>query len=169
MKFFISILTCFLFLSSTPVMSAESGIFFDPARDGEGVTVFVDHNNFTLFFYTYRDSVYNIPPTVGPKAPTPDVDAICKDEPTWYIAQASNFDGTTATGTVYFGQSFGYPEVVVEGTVADVVAVGTFSATRSGSGWDLIVDWESNDRIPWYAMVYRSVYTFTTPLLSISD
>jgi hypothetical protein len=166
MKYFITILTCFLFLSATPVMSAESGIFFDPTRDGEGATIFVDDSQFVLFFYTYRDSVYDIPPTVGP--PMPPVEVCCENQPTWFIAQGNDFDGDSGTGVVYMGQGVDYP-VGAGSLVGETSPIGTFEVVRNGDGFDFVVTWELNELLPQYATVYRTAYSFTDTLLSISD
>jgi len=158
--------TAFLLISA-PLMAAESGIFFDPDRNGEGATIFVDDNQAVLFFYTYCDESYDIPPAVSPLPPLVELD--CANEPLWFLAQSSNFDGETGDGSIFMGEAINYPNASSESTVAAIDTVGTFTLIRSGDGFEMTVDWVQNPFLPQGVNLYNSTFFFTSPLLKIND
>jgi hypothetical protein len=137
--FIISIIISITALFASTAQAAESGIFYDPTRDGEGVTVFIDESQFVGFFYTYRDEDHGTPPSVSPAPPF--VPTCCFNEPNWFVLQADNFDGEVGSGVVYMGEaieypgSFNIPEVTGNGTGEEVAGSGSGEEVAgSGSG-----------------------------------
>lgn len=161
------VLTIILALFSSTLFAAEAGVFYNPDRDGEGATVFTDGSSLALFFYTYRDEVVIRPPEVSPSYPLPGPELVCVNEPIWYLLQADDYDGQSASGNAYTGIAFSYPYPVGK-NLSDVQQIGTFFLNRDQDGFDLMIDWVENDVVSPYVSLYDSVYQLWTPLASIS-
>lgn len=164
MKYLYSILLILsTFLCST-AFGNSAGVYYNPDRSGEGISVTTSGDTLVLFFYTYRDEVTSIPPSISP-AP-PDVAPQFDNSSTWYIAQSTNYDGNVATGPIYLSEAASYPDVVSGGLNA-LEQVGTFTANYDGSGWTLTVDYEVNLVLPWFSSLYYTEYDFSVGLIEV--
>lgn len=167
MKYFITLCAACLLFVSTALFTAESGIFYNPDRDGEGITFFADGEQAVLFFYTYCDDNYVIPPPVSP-APPPIDELECANQPVWFVGQASNFDGESASGQLFLSEAVEYP-FAVEDRVGLIEVVGNFVLERNGAGWELTVEFVYNPFLPKEASLYAVPFNFSSPLLQIKD
>jgi len=161
MKYFVTaLLTSLLFFNTA--RAADTGVWFNPDRNGEGINIITNDDTLVFFFYTYRDSIHSVPPVVSP-AP-PDVPQVGPNLPVWYIGQADNFDGESAEGILYAAEAFDFP-FVVEFELGTVNEVATFELVRDGEGWLLEVKYRWNYLVPWYVSLYN-VHSFTAPLIT---
>jgi hypothetical protein len=151
-----------LLVLGSPAQAADNGLWYNASRSGEGINLITRDNTAVVFFYTYSDVITEVPPVVSP-AP-PEVDPMPANLPIWFYGQADDYDGDSATGTLYVGEAFEYP-ASFENEVGVVDAIGTFTLTRQDDGWVMDVSYLVNDSIPWYASIY-STFTFETPLLT---
>jgi hypothetical protein len=150
-----------LFLFGT-AQAADTGVWYNPDRSGEGINLITRNQTLVLFFYTYRDELHAVPPSVSPAPP-----AIPQEAPnttTWYIGQAENWDGESATGYLYAAEAFNYP-FAVEFDVGATEAVGKFELVKDGEGWLLEVKYHLNYLVPWHVSLY-DVHSFPVPLIT---
>ena len=161
---YISAILASLFLFSA-AYAADTGVWYTPARNGEGINVITRGPTQLVYFYTYRDdTVLNIPPTVSP-AP-PELEQVGKNLPAWYLGIAQNFDGQSSSGEVYAAEAYNFP-FAIDGSVAAGEQVGTFELVRSGEGWILNIEYSLNYIIPGYVSFY-GVHEFSTPLVTVN-
>jgi len=155
-----AILASVLFLGTAH--AADTGLWYDPERDGEGINVITRNSTLVFFFYTYRDNVHLIPPSVSPDPPS-----LVPEEPNtpiWYMGQAEDYDGKIANGTLYTGEALDYPNAV-ETSLASVEEVGTFTLFRDGDGWILEINYSWNYLVPWFVSLY-DVHNFPVALIT---
>jgi len=156
----IILLTSLLLLGTA--QAADTGVWFNPERSGDGINLITRDETLVVYFYTYRDNVTILPPSVSPEPPT--VDPIAPNSAAWYLGLANDYDGESATGILYVGQAINYP--FVTGTVvANAYEVGTFEIVRNGEGWTLDISYSWNYLIPWYVSFY-GVHDFPVPLIT---
>ena len=135
MKKILAVLFAALFSASV----FADGIYHDPDRPGEGIAVFDREPTLVFYFFSYGDTGGDRPPTVSPRPPEPDL-LQGEDSQAWYFGVASDYDGEEGTGTLYVSRPVGYPTVRLrDGSVADVLEVGTFVIERSATGYTLDV------------------------------
>lgn len=162
MKVFITSLILITSLLISTAVADEAGVFYDGDANGEGAAVFTQGTSFTAFIYTYSDGSTELPPVVSPAPPRIPND--CPNCTTWYVAQSTDFDGSTATGEIYSAEAIYYPESF-NGEVGAVEQVGDFTATRSGSGWSFSVEYVVNPLVDLTASLYSEDLDFPDPLI----
>jgi len=171
-NYFLIFLVTLLALSfSAPVLADEAWLGYDPFRSGEGITVTASDNTLVFLFYTYTEEVTEIPPEVSPSIPDPE--PFAANEPVWYIGSATDYDGDSASGSIYATTAVDYPNSV-NGSVSDSEVIGQFLLVRKGNGpdatgWNLIIVWEENLLVPWHLNMYHTVYTFSQKLIAVSN
>jgi hypothetical protein len=141
----------------------SAGVYFEPARNGEGAAIFTQDDTFAAFIYTYRDNDDSLPPVVGPSPPR--VGNRCTNATTWYVAQATNFDGSTASGVIYSGEAIEFP-FAFDDSVAAVESVGTFTAAKVGKGWDISITYSENPLVDQTDSLYSLDFQFRVPLIN---
>lgn len=160
-----NLLLAVLLILSAPLYAAEAGIYYNPEREGEGATVFVDGDQFVMFFYTYTDDISTRPPTVSPYYPPPYVSNQCINNPIWFLAQGEiASDG--AYGDFYVGVPDSYP-LVTDRSLGAIEKVGTFHAVRDGEGFDLTIFHTDNSQMPDYLSMYSTTYQLWSPLKQV--
>lgn len=159
-------LLALLFSLTASAQTYLAGVYYNPARDGEGATVFVRDGEFAMFFYSYLDNMSVIPPTVSPYIPPAYVAVECVNTPIWYLLQGSDWDGEAGTGEIYVGVPGNYP-ASVDGQVATSAKIGTFFVLKDREGFDLTVLYENNGFIPAYMSIYSTTYQLWEPLAQI--
>jgi hypothetical protein len=147
---------------TAPLMAADNGLWFNPERDGEGINLITKEDVAVVFFFTYVDQPQPIPPTVSPAPPV--VELVNSNSSTWYIGQAGNYDGDSASGKLYAASGLDYPLSVAD-SVGFTEQVGSFTLVRLDDGWLLDVTWTWNTLVPWYVSLY-DLHEFPTPLLT---
>ena len=152
----------FATLFLTGAAQADTGLWYNPERTGEGINLISQDKTLVVFFYTYRDLVTVIPPVVSPALPVQP--SVCPNTTAWYIGQADNFDGETASGVLYGAEGIDYPRTV-ESYAGLIEEVGTFTLLRDGDGWILEIEESANSLVPWHASLYDS-HDFPVPLLT---
>jgi len=135
------LLILLILISSTAF--ATGGTYFNPDRDGEGVSVFIRGDTLAFQFYTYYDRSLTVEPVPSP-APPPSSEIVCANEAVWYIGISSNWNEEGATGDLYLSHAIDYPHVTQrrDGTdgLNESVKVGTFSMIPDDEGFDLLVE-----------------------------
>jgi hypothetical protein len=159
-NWFIALLASLLFVGTA--QAADTGLWHNPARNGEGINLITRDSTLVLFFYTYRDNVTSIPPSVSPAPPF--VEPVGQNSTVWYIGQADNFNGESASGVLYGAEAEDYPNAS-QNEVGEVEEVGTFYLLRDGDGWILEIDYSWNYLVPWFVSLY-DVHEFPTALIT---
>lgn len=153
-----------MILLSTSVMAG--GTYYNPERDGEGVSVFTRDDTLVFQFYTYYDRSYSITPVPSP-APGPGGEITCANEAVWYLGIADNWDGMEATGDLYLSRPLDYPYVGVrvDGTdgLNEIVKVGVFSMIPDDDGFDLVV--EPTGKLPRDMFLFNNRFSFNKRLI----
>jgi hypothetical protein len=110
---------------------AYTAWFYDTTRDGEGIILTeIGEDRMAFAFFTH--------------ASNEDVTGhtYCDSGNLWFTGATDNFDGTVATGDLKYDVPVAsYPDADGD-DVSHSVVVGTFTATRAGTGWDM--SFESN-------------------------
>lgn len=150
-----------IFLIGT-AYAADTGVWYNPERNGDGINLITKDATVVLYYYTYRDDVKLIPPSVSPEPPV--VDPIAPNTATWYLGLAHDYDGESASGILYIGEAYSYPEVF-DNAVGEAAEVGTFTLLRDGEGWTLKVKYSWNYLVPWYVSLY-DVHEFPKALIT---
>jgi hypothetical protein len=154
------LLTFSLFLLST-VALAESGAYYNPDRSGEGIFLTIDKDNRLAFaMFTYWDGKNAVRPTVSPEPPY-DPAVLCKQCPIWYNGQGLYLD-EVALGSLYLSLPIDYPNVV-NGHLNEVIKVGEWLIVPNKSGFDLVVECNSNMHPDMY--ICNNAFTFVEKLI----
>jgi len=140
----------------------STGVWHNPDRNGEGISLIDRGETLVVYFYTYRDVSHPIPPTVSSEPPV--VEPAQPNTSAWYLGVAEDFDGESASGIFYATEAFNYPDAD-DGAVASVEEVGRFTLVRDGDGWILEIDYSYNYLIPWHATVY-GIHEFPTAIIT---
>lgn len=159
-NWFIATLLSLLFAGT--VQAADTGLWFNPARAGEGINIITRDTTLVVFFYSYRDNTYSIPPSVSPAPPF--VEPVGQNSSVWYFGQANNYNGESASGVFYGAEAFDYPDAF-QNEVGSVEQIGTFYLLRDGDGWILEIEYSWNYLVPWFVSVY-DVHEFPLALIT---
>jgi len=156
-----------------PIETADdSGIFYDPDRDGEGIVLTRNGNDIVFYFYTYHpnEGCWNS------KAEG------CNDQ-RWFVSGvAPLIQDSVVTGQFHITKGMDFhpctgPKITPEASTMtimelqscyEIILVGDFLLTRNGDGWNLQVS-QKGDFLPKNDPIYTTDYTFDTPLLKGTD
>jgi hypothetical protein len=148
-----------LLLTLVPAFAfADTGLFYDPERDGEGFSITENGDSLSFLYFTYgKDPIDERPkpPTVSPPAPPlprPNADA-----PSWFLGanSVSLLDGLWRGELLYFIYD---PELADR--IAAPVQVGTFEIMRDveSGGYVLDIRWIENIYFGPTAPLYETSY-----------
>lgn len=161
-------LTLTLLLTLPAMAFAEGGVYYNPLRDGEGITAFHRDGEYALWFYTYTDNGVSVPPFPSPAPPAPSIKE-CVNCPVWYVGYAADWENGLATGILYLALPLNYPEVGLtkDGTagLADLVEVGAFIAVADDKGGFLMEVVKVGHELPDGATLYNTTFTFDRLLM----
>lgn len=129
-----------LLLSTSAV--AQSGFFYNPERDGEGISVVIDGDTVAFALYTYWDATHAVPPIVSP-APPPAITP-CHNCAIWYVG-TGEWMKDSSTGKMYMSVPIDYPHSI-DGNLDVQFSIGTYLLTTGGEGYKLSVF--CNDVVP---------------------
>ena len=117
---------------------AESGHYYDPDRDGEGIFVTTDDQGRLSFgLYTYFDAQSAVHPETSPPAPLLPLTP-CHNCPIWYVGNGV-YVNDASIGAIYLSVAIDYPNVA-QGSLNEAIDVGTYLIERTTDGFDLVVD-----------------------------
>lgn len=157
-----------LLLFTSTLLAGDSGLYFDPDRNGEGISIHRTNGVLTMFFYTYGalfcDGV--IEPVVSPSLPGDDCDF--RGQRWFYSSDPINEEDTIVSGTFYITSGFNYPEGL-NSEVSILDEVGTYILVRSGSGFLMAVDREDTTVLVVDDPIYNGFYNFSTLLLESTE
>jgi hypothetical protein len=119
---------------------ADSGLYYDPGRNGEGLSLHTNGDTVVGFLFTYggEDSEVSmpIPPYVSPQFPL--------EEPLngqrWFLLSPGTLVGDCADGELYIGGGVNYPVPLVPNGIGDVRLVALYTLCKLGDGWQLLVE-----------------------------
>jgi hypothetical protein len=152
---------------------SDSGVFYNPDADGEGIVLTRSGDNIVFYFYTYHpeDGCWNS-----------KIEG-CNDQ-RWFVSSLSPLvKETFATGTLFATIGLGFdscvggravtiPEstatVVQNGSCYQLIPVGDFLLTRDGEGWSLLVE-RLDEHLPKTDPIFNNIFNFDTPLIYATD
>jgi len=128
-----------LLLLSSTLMAGESGLYFDPERNGEGISVHRSGDTVVTFLFTYGalfcDGV--IEPTVSPSLTPEDCD-LSGQRYFFATDDIDEFD-TAVSGALFITSGRNYPDGIID-EVGEAQAVGVYTLVRKGDGFLMAVD-----------------------------
>ncbi len=134
MKTLLMILLTFLLAFSVPVMAGDSGDYFDPGRNGEGLNF--GRNGDVVFwkFYTYGAEANCGEPVVSPSVQECELNG-----QRWFFG-VDTFNNLTQVlnGNVLITEGLSYP-TSDGGDVGEAIIVGLYTMVRDGKGWAMFV------------------------------
>jgi hypothetical protein len=174
MKYFLCLLALMVALPAATQTRPEpepylpdSGIYYDDARDGEGIVVIRDNEGIVFYFYTYHpdQGCWN------------SKDEDCSDQRFFVSSKESPLKEMFVVGELYTTLGVNYPdcaEAVIDVsppakpedklTCGRNILVGEFLLSREDFGWTLEVD-QVGDFLAKDDPLYTTVYTFDVPLM----
>jgi len=165
------LLSCLLFLTSfcavSTVAADDSGLFYDPDRQGEGIVVTKFNDLVAFYFFTYGGLYCGEDTDVYP-SPLPEwyVEGCDYNGQRWFLG-VNEMDGDTVTGDLYMTHGLFYPHGIVH-NVGQETVVGHYLLIRMGSGWVLDVD-RVGDALPSWDWIFNSNYDFSNHLLPVKE
>ena len=171
-----------LILLPLTVFSSDSGLYFNPERDGEGIQVSRNGDTIQIFFYTYEpnDECWNITIPEGGLV----TDDNCHEQRYFFTAGNTLFDNSVATGYLYTTAGLDYPEGLTNlgnpfvAQVGEAIVVAQYSLQRV-----LWIDPKTQELRNGFRMVFvrfgdvldeddplfTQVYDFPTQLFAATD
>lgn len=157
-------------LISGAVMAGDSGLYYDPDYDGEGISLQRNDNTIVVFLYTYggedAEIPVEVPPFLSPQYPL--------EEPLngqrWFLTSNCELQNEeTCTGVMYGTGGINYPVPLEPNGIGAPVVVGEFELLRVGEGWYLVVDRVEESPLAEDDPLFERLYTFTVPLFYSED
>ena len=149
--------------------SSDSGLYFNPDRDGEGLALHRSGKTVAAFVFTYGGAEAEVPQPIGPFF-SPQIPL---DEPLngqrWFMISGDPLIGDVATGILYITGGVNYPDVLQPLSIGTAEAVGNYELSRNGDGWDLIVVRSSGSRLAADDPLYTVDFSFDTLLFESGD
>lgn len=148
---------------SLAAWAGDSGLYFNPDRNGEGISLQRNGDTVVTYFYTYGAETCPDPdlPTVSP---VPDEIVCGHDGQRWFLA-VDDIVGNVVSGLLYITEGQNYPG---SGTVGDETPVGTYTLVRDGDGWAMAVN-RFGPALDADDYIFATIFEFTTKLLSATD
>jgi len=152
----------------------DSGLWFDPARDGEGLNITVHKGSIVAFVYTYGEYDCNPyePPVVSPSVKGSDCDNFGQR---WFFISGDKMVDGEAQGFLYLTQGVNFPHGIqnpadpFQQIVGEPYAVGIYILRRTkNDGWDMLVLPFGNALDP-DDDIFSRVFTFTTQLFPATE
>lgn len=164
--FLVIALLCF----SLSAVAADSGLYYNTSRSGEGLSLHRDGDLVAGFFFTYggdcEEVVVPITPYVSP--------AVILSDPLngqrWFMISGDLLvDDTYAVGLLYQTGGVNYPLGLSPNGVGAAVVVGEYLLERSGDGWSLTVTPTHDTQLALDDPLFTQAFNFSTTLLSSGD
>jgi hypothetical protein len=144
---------------------AESGFYFNPDRNGEGIILTIDKDSRLAWaFFTYWDDKISVPPVVSPPPPPPPFVVITpqlQNQQTWLIGNGVYLDNI-AIGKAWISKAISYPNVVGE-SLDEKITVGNFLIEGFKGGFYLSLD--CNNLLPKSIYMCSNTYKFTRKII----
>jgi len=150
-------------LFSIATFDTQAQLYFDPERNGEGISVTQEGDTFTTIVFTYGALTCDgiIEPVVSPSLPQDDCDLGAQR---WFIGTNDiNEDGTAIIGELLVTSSPTYPDAI-SGNLSVSEVVGEYTMLRSGEGWFFFVDRATGSPLTVEDPLYEGFFDFTTRL-----
>lgn len=135
MKYLLTVILALII--STPLMAQDTGLFYDPERDGEGIIMLKRDNMIQFNFFSYiercRHRYFDVEAFIQDKSYN-----WCRKQQIWYVTGQVPIVEGQAVGALYTANPYDDDDAV-DTTLADVVDIGLFILTKTATGFDMIV------------------------------
>lgn len=174
MKLFTTKYTCHITLLVLLLMSAlalapltaqagDSGQYFDPERNGEGIILQRSGDLVVTFLFTYGFEICGLPIPPIPSPEPPILPDGC--EP---IGQRWFFGADEIVGNVVSGILFVTEGTTAPDTVGEEIPVGAYTMVREGDGWLFAVD-RFGPELSADDPLFARIFDFNTLLFEATD
>lgn len=171
MKYLVALILMFVTASAFSE-GPDSGLYFNPERDGEGINLIRNGDVIVFYFFTYEPAseCWNIS--------IPDGGLVTEEnchEQRWFLSSGDIIeDDKVVEGWLYTAVGLGYPKCLVtpdnpfDSICGEAHIVGRYIMSRFNDGWRMIV-------IPFTEILdkedalFGRVFEFTEKLLPASD
>ena len=140
-------------ISTAPAqaLAGDSGLWFDPTRDGEGLNLNIHDGRVVAFLYTYGEYdcnpvLDNGSPSVGPVAPVVKGNDCDIFGQRWFFISGDKLTDDEASGFLYLTEGVNFPAGIQDPEnpfnqiVGEAFPVGIYILRKSAfGGWDLLV------------------------------
>lgn len=153
-------------------LAGDSGVYSNPDRDGEGLSLHVSGTTVVGFLFTYgqleEELALSLPPIVSPQL------QLILDPPLngqrWFLISGDELiDNQYVTGKLYQGGGLNYPVKLHPHGVGAVVPVGNYLLERSGDGWSLTVENIKGGPLGDMDPLFMVIFDFDLKILDASD
>ncbi len=171
MKYFkLLLILLFAMVAAAPIYAADTGLFYDAERDGEGLLVMRDERLIVTYFFTYGASSCDedYKPDVGPLLPE-FYDCGNQGQRWFFTSDKWNGEDMEATGFIFMASGVDYPKGIPDVTnpfvqiVGEAIPVGVYILRPAGDGYQMLVV-PYGDRLDKDDPLYNRIYQFTTLL-----
>jgi hypothetical protein len=147
------ILICF----TGSVFAQDSGLFYDPERNGEGLYVLERDGILQIGFFTYiRRCNHHL--FDGEAKIIDEGFRYCRLQQAWYVSGQHPLLGGQANGPLYVGNPYEGDDI--DTTLAHVIDVGVFYLFKTETGYDMIV-LQTGGALHPDADIYHRTYHFS--------
>ena len=150
MKFIIAMFVTWLMLLTTTLYaqagSPDSGVYFDPARSGEGISLSRDGDTILFFMFTYGEEICG-PIEPEPSPPSKEPDDGCNINGQRWLFGFGDISSNVVSGELFLTDGVDYP-FADRGFVGDESPVGDFLLVKDEVGWVLVVSHVPGDLSP---------------------
>jgi len=122
-------------------LAGDSGLYFNKARNGEGISLYRNGDTVVFFLFTYGGLDQEIGVPIYPwVSPTPGITDPQVNGQRWFLSGGVPLvDDSYAEGILYQTAGINYPTRLAPNGVGGTLPVANFLLERSGDGWDLLV------------------------------
>lgn len=165
------ILAALLALMTLPAFAMDSGLYFNPERDGEGINLIRNGDKVVFYFYTYQphERCWNVEVPEGSLV----TDDNCNEQ-RWFLSAGDKLQEDTIEGWLYIGLGTGYPKCLPNpedpflSVCGDAHIIGRYIMARNQNGWRMIVV-RVGEILDKEDPLFNQVFDFTTPLFMATD
>lgn len=161
-----------LMLLMPMMVLAQSGLYFNPDRNGEGITLTTDGDLYVTYFFTYGgyqcDTIRE--PTVSPSLP-PEEPCDLNGQRWFFGADLYKKDKDLVEGTFYMTTGVDYPEGALSNDnpfgvdVGQAIPVGNYALRARGEGYQLrVFQLDENAVLPDDDYLFEVIFDFNTLL-----
>lgn len=158
---------CALF-TSTAAVAQDSGVYFNPEADGEGIVLIRNGDLFVTYLFTYGEDICGlpVPPVVSPEPEVVEGEGCVGNGQRWFVG-ADEATGDFVTGFLYVTDGIDYP-AALDGKVATETKVGVYTLARDGTGWALFVT-RFGPALEVDDPLFSGIYELSSALLRATD
>jgi hypothetical protein len=154
-----------------PGGTSDSGLFYNPERDGEGINLIRNGDHVVFYFYTYEphETCWNIEIPEGGLV----TEANCNEQ-RWFLSGGDKIDDGIIEGWLYTGLGTGYPKCLPNPedpfltVCGEAHIVGRYIMARNLTGWRMVVV-RVGDILDKEDPLFNQVFDFNTPLFMATD